>query len=105
MDFRLPSGCVQVGCKACNLILLRDYLGCLLHSAARVTGFLHSRSGGQLAKIATEQGDVICKHCDFNAIWHNGLQIVDVGLKKTAVLVLTPAATPASAVAAGLALR
>ncbi len=41
-------------------------------------GVFHGSLGGQLAKMTAEQGHFICKHCGFDAVWYNGLQIVDI---------------------------
>ncbi len=77
-------GCNRAWCKLlvkkCHLIFLyieRHLVMPVLFRDAG-DGFLHDSLSGQLGKITAEQGDVICKHCDFNAIWYNGLQIVDI---------------------------
>ncbi len=38
--------------------------------------------------MAVEEGNVICKHCDFNVVWGKDLQIVDVEYEWAAVLVV-----------------
>ncbi len=71
---------MQVTSKECHLTLLcvqrHLVMPAPLRDACGV--FLHGSLGGQLARMAVEQGDVIFKHCDFNAVWYNGLQIVDI---------------------------
>ncbi len=84
MDCRLPPGLVQVACKKCNLILLfvERHLVLLASFRDACDGFLHNILGGQLARTAAEQGDVICKHFKCNAVMCNGLQIVEIEFEK-----------------------
>ncbi len=68
MDFRLPSGLVQVACDEYHLTLLCVQCHLVMPVPLRdaYDGFLHGIIEGQLAWIAAKQGGVIC---DFNIVW------------------------------------
>ncbi len=58
------SGFVQVACIECHLTLLCVQRHLVMPAPLRDArdGFLYCSLGGQRAKMAAEQGDVICKH-------------------------------------------
>ncbi len=59
-----PSGLVQVTCKECHPTLLCNERSLVIPAPLRdaCDGFLHGSLGGQLARMAAEQWDVICEH-------------------------------------------
>ncbi len=71
---------MQVTSKECHLTLLcvQRYLVMPAPLRDACDGVLHGSLGGLLAGMAAEQGDVIFKHYDFNAVWYNVLHIVDI---------------------------
>ncbi len=87
---------MQATCKECHLTLLCVERHLVMPAPLRdaCDGFLHDSLGGKLEGMATELGDVICKHFDFNVNWYNDLQIVDYEVGNAAAIVLTPAAAP-----------
>ncbi len=84
MNCRLPPGFVQVTCKECHPTLLCVERHLVMPAPLRdaCDGFLHGRLDGQLASMAAEQWDVIWKLRDFNTVWKNGFQIVDIEQEK-----------------------
>ncbi len=64
--YQLPPEFVQVACYKC----IQHYLVMASPLFDSCDGILHGSLWGQLARIAAEPGNVICEHCDFNAVWY-----------------------------------
>ncbi len=79
---------------------LSDVHDDLLQCSVECSDFWHDNFGGQRAIMATEQGYIICKFCNFHVVSLNSLEVVDVVDDNAA-----PVEALVSTVSFGIALR